>query len=432
LETHEEPPRRLSPTRLLTGLLVAVTLILIPLLYLNILFSVLDDLDNKEWGGADFTAYYTAAKLIRNGISPYNEAAFGNEAQSLGFRNDRPYIYVPLLAISLIPLTLLPPREAAAVWFTANVVLLVISTLLMVRTLGIQKHKIAVVALLLAVLTFYPAVFSIFVGQANVLLLALVILTWHLAKRGSDELAGISIAAASLVKIFPFCIAVYFLWKGRYRSFVFALSALVILTAFSVAIVGLEPHVTYVSSVLPTQLVKPHPLNQSLSSFLYRTIQPDQPRVLVLWQLASLSASALVVLGTVLLIPRTSRDAAFLDLEFALVVVSMLLVSTVSWIGTLTLLVLPFGVATKEIILYGRRKDARLALIMTGVSFSCVNSQRVVEWYITTGSVVGPLASGLLSMPLYGMIVLWCTVGYLLFRCRGSHFTQSDDVEPSA
>jgi len=432
LEKHEEPPRRLSPTRLLTGLLVAVALILIPLLYLNILFSVLDDLDNKEWGGADFTAYYTAAKLIRNGISPYDEAAFGGEAQSLGFRNDRPYIYMPPLAISLIPLTLLPPREAATVWFTANVVLLVMSTLLMVRTLGIENHKIAVVALLLAVLTFYPAVFSIFVGQANVLLLALVTLTWHLAKRGSDELAGISIAAASLVKIFPFCIVLYFLWKGRYRFFVCALSALVILTAFGVATVGLEPHVTYVSSVLPTQLVKPHPLNQSLSSFLYRAIEPDQPRDLVLWRVASLSASAILVLGTVLLIPRTSRNTAFLDLEFALVVVSMLLVSTVSWIGTLTLLVIPFGAVTKELLAYERWRDVSLALVMTGVSFFCVNLQRAVESYITAGSIAGPIASGLLSMPTYGMIVLWFTVGYLLLRRRGGHFTRSDDMETSA
>jgi hypothetical protein len=416
LEQNEESRRWLTPSRLLTVLLAAIILSLIPLLYLNVLFSVLDDLDNKAWGGADFTAYYTAASLIRDGTSPYDAAAFASEAQGLGFRNDRPYIYFPLLAITVMPLTALPPQQAASVWFALNVALLVLSTLLMVRTLGLQKHKVAVVSLLLAALTFYPAVFSTFVGQANALLLALLVLTWHLAKRGIDGLAGACIAAASMVKVFPFCIALYFLWKSRYRIILSALAALVVLAAFSIALAGLEPHITYVSLILPTQLVKPHPLNQSLSSFIYRMIQPEQPRDVLLWRLASLSASALVVLGTALLIPRDRRSGALLDLEFALVIVSMLLVSTVSWIGTLTLMIIPFGVAAKELIVGERWRSARLAAITTVVSLLCINSQRVVESYVMAGSAAGSLPPCLLSMPMYGMILLWITIAYFLLK----------------
>ena len=418
MEQNEESRGWLTPSRLLTVLLAAIILSLIPLLYLNILFSVLDDLDNKAWGGADFTAYYTAARLISDGTSPYDAAAFASEAQGLGFRNDRPYIYFPFLAITVMPLTALPPQQAASVWFALNVALLVLSTLLMVRTLGLQKHKVAVVSLLLVTLTFYPAVSSTFVGQANALLLALLVLTWHLAKRGIDGLAGACIAAASMVKVFPFCIALYFLWKSRYRIILSALAALVVLAAFSIALAGLEPHITYVSSILPTQLVKPHPLNQSLSSFIYRLIQPEQPRDVLLWRLASFSASALVVLGTALLIPRGRRDGALLDLEFALVVVSMLLVSTVSWVGTLTLMIIPFGAVAKELSVGERWRSARLAAITTVVSLLCINSQRVVESYIMAGSAAGSLPSYLLSMPMYGMILLWITIAYFLLKRR--------------
>ncbi|HUW96825.1 MAG TPA: hypothetical protein VMW58_13660, partial [Anaerolineae bacterium] len=88
MQPGETSPRWLTPGRLLTILLVTVALVLVPLLYLNLLSSVLDDLETREWGGADFTAYYTAAKLIRYGNSPYDEAAFGGEGQNLGFRND--------------------------------------------------------------------------------------------------------------------------------------------------------------------------------------------------------------------------------------------------------------------------------------------------------------------------------------------------------
>lgn len=419
MQPGETSPRWLTPARLLTILLAAVAIVLVPLLYSNLLSSVLDDLDAREWGGADFTAYYTAAQLIKTGISPYDEAAFGREGQSLGFRNDRPYIYPPLLAIGVTPLTLLPPRQAAALWFLLNVALLYTSAMLMARTLGLQKKKVAVLSLLLAALTFYPAVFSIFVGQANVLLLALLVLAWYGAKRGSDVLVGATIAAASLIKIFPFCIALYCLWKGRYRSFLSTVAALVILIGFSTAVVGLGAHVTYIDATLPTQIVKPHPLNQSLSSFLFRAIQPAQQGDLLLWRLATLSASALVALGTVLLIRRGSHGAAVRDLEFGLVVVSVLLVSTVSWIGTLTLLVIPYYVVAKELLVEARRRDLILASVAASLSFVCVNSQRAVETYAIAEGGGGHLPSALLNLPMYGMILLWFAIGYLLLRRRG-------------
>jgi hypothetical protein len=412
----ETSPRWLTPARLLTILLTAVVIVLVPLLYSALLSSVLDDLDRREWGGADFTAYYTAASLIRKGISPYDEAAFSEEAQSLGFRNDRPYIYPPLLAIGVTPLTILPPRQAATVWFLLNVTLLGLSALLVARTLGLQTHKIAVVSLLLAALTFYPAVFSIFVGQANVLLLSLLVLAWYGAERESDALVGVAIAAASLIKLFPFCLALYFLWKGLYRPFLITVAAIVVLTGFTIAVVGLEPHLTYMNSILPTQLVKPHPLNQSLSSFIFRAIQPEQQGDLLLWRLASLSTSALIVLGTVLLIKRGSHHAAVRNLEIGLVVVGVLLVSTVSWIGTLTLLIIPYAAIAKKLTLEVRRRDLMLVSVTASLSFVCVNSQRAVETYATIGGGVGNLPSALLNLPMYGMILLWFSIGYLLSR----------------
>ncbi len=414
----ETSPRWLTPGRLLTILLGTIVVTLIPLLYLNLLSSVLGDLERKEWGGADFTAYYTAARLIRVGRSPYDEAAFGAEAQSLGFRNDRPYIYPPLLAIGVTPLTLLPPRQATTVWFLLNVTLLGLCSIVVARTLGFQTHRLAVVSLLLAALTFYPAVFSVFVGQANVLLLALLVLAWYGTRHGSEVLAGVAIGAASLIKVFPFCLALYFLWKGRYRSFLSAVAAMVILTAFSIAVVGLEPHLIYVESTLPTQIIKPHPLNQSLSSFLFRAIQPAQQGDLLLWRLASLSASALVVLGTVLLIARGSRQAALQDLEFGLVVVGVLLVSTVSWIGTLTLLVIPYSALAKELLAEGGRRDLILVSATAALSFVCVDSQRTAESFAMAGGGAGLLSPALLNLPMYGMILLWLAIGYLLSRHR--------------
>jgi hypothetical protein len=420
MSQHHESPRRPSPAQLLTVLLLVVACTLVPLLYVNLLESALNDLENREWGAADFTAYYTAGRLIRSGTSPYNEEAFAREMESLGFRDDRPYIYFPLLAIAITPLTLFPPRQAVTIWFWFNLALHVASTILMIRTLRIwKKQKIAAVAVLLAALTFYPGVFSVFVGQANSLLLALLVLAWYLARRGSDKLAGVAIAAASLVKIFPFCAALYFLWKGKYKLFLCTFCALLILVGFSIAVVGLDPHVDYVESVLPTQFAKPHPLNQSLSAFLARALPTGQMGGLPLWQLLSLSASAVLVLGTVLLIPPGPRSKGLFDLEFSLVVMSMLLVSTVSWVGTLTLLILPYAVVAANLA-QCERKDAIFPSVVALVSFLAINWHRVVETYPMIGSATASFSPWLLSMPMYGMIALWLTIARLISRDRES------------
>jgi hypothetical protein len=195
-------------------------------------------------------------------------------------------------------------------------------------------------------------------------------------------------------------------------------AAIVVLTGFSMAIVGPEPHLTYVESTLPAQIVKPHPLNQSLSSFLFRAIQPAQQGDLLLWRLASLSASAFVVLGTVLLVTRGSRRAALHDLECGLVVVSMLLVSTVSWVGTLTLLVIPYSALAKQLLAERGRRDLILVSTTAALSFVCVDSQRAAESYAMAGGGVGQLPPALLNLPMYGMILLWLAIGYLLLRHR--------------
>jgi hypothetical protein len=412
-----ERGRRISPPKLLEICLFVILFGLIPVLYLNLSFSVLDDVSNKDWGGADFTAYYLGARLIRNGQSPYDATARVLEARSLGLREDRPYIYLPPLAIMIIPLALLPPQPATLIWFGTNVALLILSTMLIIRMLELHRNKVYPVAFLIGALAFYPAICSIFVGQTNTVLLTLLVLAWYLAKRGNEVVAGVMIAVASLIKIFPFCVALYFLWKGKYRIFLGTVAALIVLIGISVAAVGLDPHLTYVKSVLPTQFVKLHPLNQSLWAFIARILPIDQPNALLLWRLLSLSASALLVLITVLLIPPGGKDWEALDLEISLVVVGMLLVSTASWVGTLTLMIIAYAAATRQLV-DGSCKNVRLLSIATLLSYLAANSQRLVEIYMVLPGGKSPAPAWLLSMPMYGMTVLWLTIAYMLLRHR--------------
>jgi hypothetical protein len=245
-----------------------------------------------------------------------------------------------------------------------------------------------------------------------------LVLAWRSLRRGHEAWSGIAIAAASLVKIFPFTIAVYLLWKGRYRAFAWTLVALICLVAISVTVVGVQTHLTYLASVLPSQFFKPHPLNQSLWAALARLLPLAGVTDVDAWRLAGLSASALVIVVTILLVPSRAGGGRLFDLELSLILVSTLLVSSVSWVGTLTLLLLPYGAMAGALLTSALPKYPRVAATLTVVSFILVDSQRAVETYATTGRAIA-IPSYLFNLPLCGMLLLWIAVACSLWGGRG-------------
>ena len=396
--------------------LLVILLGVLPALYLNLCASVLSDLAHGRWGGADFTAYYTAARLIREGESPYDAAAFSQEARSWGFRNDRPYIYPPLLAIVTVPLAPLPPQHATCIWFCMNAALLILSSILLTWTLEPNRSRLYFLALLTGTLTFYPVIFSIFVGQANTLILVVIALAFYLSKRGRESLAGIALALPTLVKFFPFGIALYFLWKRKYRIFLCAVLGVVLLTLLSVLLVGLDPHRVYLRQVLPSQFMKSHPLNQSLPGFIARMLPISDSKSLSQWRILSVSASALVVLATVIVIPPGRKHAEQSDLEISLVIVALLLTSTISWIGTLSLLIIPYAVIFKYLLNGSFKRPWGLASLAL-LSLLLADAPRLLELRVTFvgGTPMSPWLSGL---PMYGMTILWLTIVLALFKRR--------------
>lgn len=74
------------------------------------------------------------------------------------------------------------------------------------------------------------------------------------------------------------------------------------------------------------------------------------------WQALTISAVGLLLLGTVFLTPSVPHARRLFALRISPVVVSMLLASKVSWVGTLTLLILPRA-ATNSALLQCHEKS---------------------------------------------------------------------------
>lgn len=134
---------------------------------------------------ADVRAYYDAAVRLNAGMPLYDQPADTNAAAF--------YRYPPLLAIAFRPLALLPYPLAAALWETA----LVACFAWTVWRLGWRPPTWLALGMLAM-----PVVWSLVVGQAQVLVTALLVVG-----------APWAVAFAAHLKLLPALVALY--WVGR-------------------------------------------------------------------------------------------------------------------------------------------------------------------------------------------------------------------------
>ncbi|MGH2503114.1 MAG: glycosyltransferase family 87 protein [Ktedonobacterales bacterium] len=173
----------------------------------------------------DFESYYAAAEALRFDPSAtiYSPTVLVHASQAygncVGFTG-LPYVYPPLLAIAIEPLTLLPCSSAAIVWLVFNAALWATTTLLLADMLAQRwpGHRLAAVTVMSMIsLCFWQAFGGMFLGQIHLVLLFGMTLGLWLAERRRFGLAGGILAVVTVLKFFPAVIVIYYLARGRYR-----------------------------------------------------------------------------------------------------------------------------------------------------------------------------------------------------------------------
>ncbi|HYO48296.1 MAG TPA: glycosyltransferase 87 family protein, partial [Chloroflexia bacterium] len=127
------------------------------------LFWALDDglVREGNWVGVDFRVYYQTAQALTRGENIYQAGV------------SPPYVYPPLLAILVTPLTALSPTAAIILWKLLQHFCLLISGWLLVGLVPARSRPLAAGLLLLGWLT-HPLQEEIQVGESNSLVLLLV------------------------------------------------------------------------------------------------------------------------------------------------------------------------------------------------------------------------------------------------------------------
>jgi hypothetical protein len=178
-------------------------------------------------------------------------------------------------------------------------------------------------------------------GQVGMILTFLMTLSWYYLRQERNNAAGISLGVATALKLFPGLVLVYLLFRRRKAFWIGAATAATLLF-FSFSLVGWHNTQDYFRVVHFVQAYyRDYKANLSLLS-VFTGIAPLARFAPILAQ-----ASFVALLGLLLYtITRKSRDAGpvTLDLEYAMFMALLPILSPVSWDHYLVILTLPLAV----------------------------------------------------------------------------------------
>ncbi len=225
------------------------------MLWLNLLFF-LGIREGIKRGYPDFTIFYTAGTILRQGLGHqlYDKKVQYEVQESftghIAFRKGPlPYNHPPFEALIFVPLTLLPYPQAFAAWDLLNVGALFGVAVLLRKSVG-TLHLIPPWKFVMGSIAFFPVFACLLEGQDSILLLLFCALAFHALRKKADLVGGCWLALAAFK--FQFIVPIVLLlviWKRRRVALGFGAVAIV-LGFISVKLVGVEPMLQYPGYVL--------------------------------------------------------------------------------------------------------------------------------------------------------------------------------------
>ena len=161
------------------------------------------------WFQIDLEVYRAGGLTVLDGQSLYDHPLVA----SLMFT------YTPFAAVIFAPLALLPLGAADVVYTIVTVLLLVFAVARCWRWMGYQRDRavVTIVALTAGLaLMFEPVRTTIYLGQINVLLLAIIL--GDLLRRGNSKWKGVGVGIAAGIKLTPLIFIPYLLLTRQFKA----------------------------------------------------------------------------------------------------------------------------------------------------------------------------------------------------------------------
>ncbi|HXY77883.1 MAG TPA: glycosyltransferase family 87 protein [Candidatus Acidoferrales bacterium] len=323
-------------------------------------------------GDPDFTAFYTAGKILREGRSAKLYDAATQDAVQWEFASNRdirrgplPYVCPPFEALLFVPLTFLPYTHAFVVWNCVNLgVLFAIAALL--RRAAHSLGHVPLWEWMLALLAFFPVFINFLQGQDAILLLLTFVLGFRALDRDAQFAAGcwLGLAVFKFHLVIPL-ILILAVWKGGRLVLGFTATASAA-TLLSLGIVGWRGALRYTSYAWHIVSAPGHgqtPLGLVSNFVGLATGWPFVGNAAWILRWVAIVASV-VLLIAVARMGGWANDARFFRLSFACAVITTLLVAYLTNTHDLCLLLLPLALLADHCAGHWCERSAMRALLI--------------------------------------------------------------------
>jgi Glycosyltransferase family 87 len=322
----------------------------------------------------------------------------------------------PSSILVLIPWAILDYRTALLGWNLLSLGMLLASLEIIRRSLEVPLTVELIAPAIIFLLLSRPLLMQLFHGQWNLILLLLVTGAWAAERSGRPAWAGVLLGAATVIKLFPGFLFLYFLARRQWSAVVAGALAFGIVTGLTAAVLGPDVYRVYFQELLPKLApVRSSWYNASLVGYWTRLFDPatDEVHVLPLWRngmalRVAVLLSGLAVIITLARLVRSANTRDALDHSFGLAVTAMLLVSPITWDHSLLLLLFPISILLHD------QPRSELAKLLLVVSLGAIwfLGQRLVCDRLIPGGLVSGFASPahtltVLGYPSYALATLF-------------------------
>jgi hypothetical protein len=216
--------------------------------------------------GSDYAVYYAAARALRVDPSAniYHWSVIHTSMSAVGACSliPSPFVYPPLLAILLEPLSSLPCASAMYVWEALNALFLSGALYIVSK---IWSPPLGTFALFCAAtLMSFPLLMGLWFGQVHILILfGLVLALWRY-DQGDQIGTGIVLALASLIQVIPSLFFIYCLLRREWRVVIGILVSGILAFIGMLFVVGPQGMLNYAGSIGHSYAINQNTRNASL------------------------------------------------------------------------------------------------------------------------------------------------------------------------
>jgi hypothetical protein len=334
----------------------------------------------------DFSLYYLGSYAQSHGINPYT-ANLVPLAHRLGLQpglragNFDP----PFMVIAMEPLTWMSVTAAYWTWFAVNVVALSVALYLLIGRYSSLDRRSASAFVALA-LIYPPLGTHFYYAQSQIVALLLLVLIMRSMEWDRQSVVGVAFALLSVLRTYPLALGGYFLIRRNWRALVFAALVLSSCLSLTILFAGIDPWRDFFQQVNVSTMddYSNGPANVALVhtvKVLFALVIGNGSRFAAARLVTATVASIIVLILSVKITIDTSRCPDSDWRVYSLWVVTMLVVSPVTWVHSMILLILPFAKLT--IAAFEGRASHR-AMWMAVASYLMVSV--ATGWYQHVGS----------------------------------------------